>query len=99
MAETKNEFLMYRDKPFVRSGNTIYYGNLCDDFYLVLKILSAKEENGLKIADRVMVNLIKNDPSLKPNDRIIHKIEKSDLYSAMVIGRSWLDQAQAPKAK
>ena len=99
MAETKTEFLMYKDKPFVRSGNTIYYGNLCDDFYLVLKILSEKEEGGIKVADRVMVNLIKNDPSLKPNDRILHKIEKSSLYSAISIGKIWLDQAEASKAK
>ena len=99
MAETKNEFLMYKDKPFVRSGNTIYYGNLCDDFYLVLKILSEKEEGGIKVADRVMVNLIKIDPSLKPNDRILHKIEKSSLYSAISIGKIWLDQAEASKAK
>lgn len=99
MAETKNEFLMYKDKPFVRSGNTIYYGNLCDDFYLVLKILSEKEEDGIKVADRVMVNLIKNDPSLKPNDRILHKIEKSSLYSAISIGKIWLDQAETSKAK
>lgn len=99
MADTKNEFLMYKDKPFVRSGNTIYYGNLCDDFYLVLKILSEKEEGGIKVADRVMVNLIKNDPSLKPNDRILHKIEKTSLYSAISIGKIWLDQAEASKAK
>ena len=99
MAETKNEFLMYKDNPFVRSGNTIYYGNLCDDFYLVLKILSEKEEDGIKVADRVMVNLIKNDPSLKPNDRILHKIEKSSLYSAISIGKIWLDQAETSKAK
>ncbi|MGN1419241.1 MAG: hypothetical protein ACI4W6_07915 [Acutalibacteraceae bacterium] len=98
MSETNNnEFLIYKDRPFVRSGNTIYYGNLCDDHYLVLKILSSKEENGLKVADRVVVNLIKNDPALKPADRIIHKIEKNDLYSAMLIGRSWLEQAQASK--
>ncbi len=93
MAEnSKSEFLMYKDKPFVRSGNTIYYGNLWDQYYLILKIVSSKEENGLQIADKVMVNLYKNDPSLKPNERIIHKIEKNDLYSAVTIGRNWLEQ-------
>lgn len=88
---------MYKDRPFVRSGNTIYYGNLCDDFYLVMKIASTKEEDGIQVADKVIVNLIKNDPSLKPNDRILHKIEKPDLFSAMTIGRSWLDQAAGLK--
>lgn len=93
----KKEFLMYQDKPFVRSGNTIYYGNLCDDYYLVLKILSTKKDGNIEVADRVVVNLYKNDPSLKPNERIIHKIEKSSLYSAMVIGKSWLEQTKAAK--
>lgn len=94
---TKSEFLMYKDKPFVRSGNIIYYGNLCDDYYLVLKILSSNQEDGVEIADRVVVNLYKNDPSLKPADRIIHKIEKSSLYSAMTIGMSWLEQTCSAK--
>lgn len=98
MAEkAKNEFLMYKGKPFVRNGNTIYYGNLCDDFYLALKILSTKDEGKLKVADRVVVNLIKNDPALKASERIIHKTEKSDLHSAMMIGLSWLEQAAKAK--
>ena len=93
----KNEFLMYKDRPFVRNGNTIYYGSLSDAYYLMMKILSTKEECGMKVADRVVVTLVKNDPSLKPNDRMIRKVEKSDLYGAMTIGSSWLEQAEAAK--
>ena len=26
-AKKKNEFLTYKDKPLVRKGNTLYYGN------------------------------------------------------------------------
>lgn len=94
MAEkSANEFLMYKGMPFVRNGNTIYYGNLSDDYYLLIKLLSAKDEGGIKVSDRVMVHLIKNDPTLKPNDRIVHRVERDDLHSAMVIGVSWLEQA------
>ena len=32
MAEKKNDFLTYKGKPLVRNGNTIYYGDMNDDF-------------------------------------------------------------------
>ncbi|MCM1363582.1 MAG: hypothetical protein NC122_00565 [Faecalibacterium sp.] len=92
-AKKKSEFLMYKDRPLVRKGNTIYYGNLSDDFVLVLQILSTKESNGVQLADRVMVQLLKNDENLRPNERIVHKIEKKGLYSAMHIGCIWLERA------
>ena len=34
----KSPFPMYRGKPLVRSGDTIYYGNMTDKY--VIKILS-----------------------------------------------------------
>ncbi|MCI6771381.1 MAG: hypothetical protein ACI4XE_06710 [Acutalibacteraceae bacterium] len=92
-AKKKNEFLEYKGRPLVRKGNTIYYGSLADDFVLVLQILSTKEQNGLTVADRVMVQLLKNDPDLRLNERIVHKIEKRGLYSAMHIGSFWLEKA------
>ena len=92
-AKKKSEFLMYKDKPLVRCGNILYYGSLGDDFVLMLQVLSTKESNGLETADRVQVQLLKNDPDLRPNERIIHKTEKKGLYSAMHIGSIWLERA------
>ena len=40
------QFLTYKGRPLVRGGNTIYYGNMSDDYVCVLQILSTKEENG-----------------------------------------------------
>ena len=37
MAE-KNDFLMYKGKPLVRNGDTIYYGNMSDDFVIMMRI-------------------------------------------------------------
>ena len=31
-AKKKNQFLMYKNRPLVRKGNTIYYGRHSDDF-------------------------------------------------------------------
>ena len=92
-AKKKNEFLMYKDKPLVRKGNTIYYGSLADDFVLMLQVLSTKEVDGVEMADRVSVQLINTDPNVRPHDRIAHKTEKKGLYAALDIGRIWLERA------
>ena len=84
---------MYKNRPLVRKGNTIYYGSLSDDFVLMLQILSTKDVNGLQMADRVSVQLINTDPDVRPHDRIAHKTEKKGLYSALDIGTTWLERA------
>ena len=91
--KTKNSFLMYKDKPLVRKGNTLYYGNMSDAFVLMLQILSTKEVNGVQVADKVSVQLINTDPNVRPHDRIAHKTEKKGLFAAMDIGRTWLERA------
>ena len=91
--KTKNSFLMYKDKPLVRKGNTLYYGSMSDAFVLMLQILSTKEVNGIQVADKVSVQLINTDPNVRPHDRIAHKTEKKGLFAAMDIGRIWLERA------
>ena len=91
MAEQK-EFLMYKGKPLVRKGGTIYYGNMSDKYVVMLQILSTKKEGNLDIADRVMVQLLSTDDSLDIKDRIIKKSEKIGLYNAMDIGAIWLER-------
>lgn len=94
-AKKKSEFLMYKNRPLVRKGNTIYYGSLSDEFVLMLQILSTKDVNGAQMPDRVSVQLINTDPNVRPHDRIAHKTEKKGLYSALDIGCTWLERALA----
>ncbi len=89
----KAEFLTYKDKPLVRKGNQIYYGNMSDKFVIVFDIKSTKEVDGLKVADRVSVQLVSTDPNAGPHERIVRRTEKKGLYSAMDIGSVWLDRA------
>lgn len=95
MAEKKeeNQLLMFKDKPLVRCGNTIYYGDMSDPYVILIQIVSKKEENGLEISDKVMVQLISTDPDASPRERIIKKSEKKSLYNAMDIGAIWLKRA------
>ena len=91
----KNEikFLTYKGKPLVRSGNTIYYGDMNDPFVIMLSITSTKEFKGMTIADRVVVQMLNTDPDCRPRDRIVKKAEKRGLYNAMDIGAIWLQRA------
>ena len=39
----KSEYTMYRGRPLVRSGRTIYYGDPGQDYVVLMTLHSAKE--------------------------------------------------------
>lgn len=89
-----SEFLTYKGKPLVRSGNTIYYGNMTDAFVVMLQIQSQGEPLGdLTLADKITIQLLATDPNLNPVEKIIKKSEKNGLYDAMDIASIWLERA------
>lgn len=87
------EFLMYKGKPLVRSGNVLYYGNMADKYVIMLQILTTKNVKDMTVADKIQVQLMSTNPELRMKDRIIKKSEKSGLYNAMDIGSIWLERA------
>ena len=100
MATKKNNespFLTYKGKPLVRSGNTIYYGNMSDKYVIMLQIMDSKDLDGLEISGKVLVQLMYTDPDIRTKDRIVKKSEKNGLYNAMDIGAIWLERALAGK--
>ncbi len=94
MAEkVKNDFLTYKGKPLVRNGDTIYYGNMSDDYVIMMRITSKKEFEGLDLAAKVTVQLLKTDPDASAKERIVKTSEKKGLFAAMDIAEIWLDRA------
>ena len=89
----KQDFLTYKNRPLVRSGNTIYYGNMTDKFVIKMDIKSTKKQNDLDIADKVAVSLVHTDDNMNPKDRVIKSSEKSGLYEALDLGAIWLERA------
>jgi hypothetical protein len=85
-------FLTYKGKPLVRNENTVYYGNMNEEYVVMLNITSTKKVKDLEVADRVVVQLVSTDPDVRPRDRIIKKAEKRGLYNAMDIGTVWLER-------
>ncbi len=89
------KYIMYKGKPLVRENNIICYGDMEDEYYLFLMILTNKKENGIEVPDKILVQIL----STKEKNKIIKQGEKSGLYDALDIGIIWLERALADKAK
>ncbi len=92
MAE--NKLPLYKGKPLVRCGNTVYYGHPAEAYVAMLQILSTKPgPDGNPAAQKVMVQILSTDESLSPKDRIIKKTEKNSLFEAISIASIWLERS------
>lgn len=90
MAE--QDFLMYKGKPIVYDGKTIYYGSTAEKYVIEMQILSTKKVAGEEIADSISVTLLSTDDSLAPADRVIKEAKKDGLNNALEIASIWLDR-------
>lgn len=93
MAQAKETLLTYKGRPLVRSGNTLYYGDMAEKCVIVLQVLTTKTVGNLTVADKVQVQLLLTDPEVRMKDRLLKKSEKVGLYNAMDIGSIWLERA------
>jgi hypothetical protein len=85
----QGEYLMYKDKPLVREGNTICYGDKSEKCILILEIMKYKEVDGNKVPDTILIQVIdSNDPN-----KIVKQGQKSGLYEAFSLGLVWLEMA------
>lgn len=86
------KFLEYKGKPLVRSGNTIYYGDMNDAYVVCLNIKNSSKLKDITLAEDVTIQLLATDESLSPKDRIIKKSEKKGLFDALDLGATWLER-------
>ena len=87
MAE-KKKYLEYKGKPFIRRGNTIFYGDPTDDFMIELLIQDTTPGNGIEISGNIMIQLINNNRSGK--DHVVKTAQRDGLFAAMAIAEFWL---------
>ena len=93
MSNQAPSFLQYKGKPFVRSGNMIYYGDLSDPCVVMLQILNSTKEGGLDLSGTVSLMLMLTDESIPLPQRVLKKSEKEGLYVAMDLASIWLERA------
>ncbi len=87
MAEEK-KYLSYKGKPFVRRGNTIFYGDPREDFMIELLIQDTKPGNGIEISQNVLIQLINNNRSGK--EHVVKTAQREGLFAALDIAEFWL---------
>jgi len=87
MAETREKvsgsYLEYRGWPLVREENTICYGDMNEKCYLLLEIMSYKDN----LPDMILIQVV---DSKDPN-KILRQGQKNGLYEAFNLGVIWLD--------
>ncbi len=86
------EFLMYKGRPLVRSGQTLYYGSMGDKCVAHLQVKSEQQLNGISTANKVVVQLISTDETLPLKERILNKAERDGLYEALSIAGIWMER-------
>lgn len=85
-------FLTYKGKPLVRSGSSLYYGDMNEPYVVCLSIKDAEELKDITLAKDVTVQLLSTDDTLSPKDRVLKKSEKPGLFTALDLGIVWLER-------
>ena len=94
MAENKQDYLTYKGRPLVRKGDTLYYGDMAEQYVIKMKITESQKDGGVQHATKVLVQMLDTDQK----GHVLKKSEKNGLYEAMDIGAIWLDRALAEKS-
>jgi len=93
MSETK-QTLTYKERPLVRCGDEIYYGNMTDKYIILFKILSYKTVNDQQLPDKVQIQMLYTDPDIKGKGKIVRSSEKNSMTVALELATAWLDRGK-----
>lgn len=85
----EGKYLMYKNRPLVREGDTIVYGDMTEKCILIMEIFSYKQEGGVKVPDTILVQVVESEDQ----NKIVRQGEKKGLYDAFGYGLIWLEQA------
>lgn len=86
----------YKGYPLLRRGAEILYGNIEDDYIILLLLQSVKKIGDLDVASKVSVALLPTSAVTKEGIAVekCERTHKSDgLYEALDTGYKWLAKA------
>lgn len=87
------QFPTYKGKPLVRCGDVLYYGSMTDRYVVRLEIKSKKKVKDMDVADKVSIQLMLTDQTIRNRKQIVKTSEKNGLYLAMDLADVWLTRA------
>jgi len=83
-----SEILKYKDRPLVRRGNQIFYGNPEDPYIIMLRVNSSEKNGDLELSKNISVILQETK-----SGKMIKKAEREGMFAAMDIAEYWLIDA------
>ncbi len=83
------DYILYKERPLVKSGETMYYGYAEDGYIVMLKELDTTEENGETIPNNMALTLMKTSSDLS-NISIEKTAQKQGLASSLEMADIWL---------
>lgn len=86
----QNTGFIYKNKPLVRSGDKIFYGDPADKYIICMTVETDKNVNGLNIPEKLQIQLISTDPSMSKRKRIVRTTSKEGFYRSLDIAEAWL---------
>lgn len=92
MAISKYDILEYKGRPLIRSGKTIYYGDMTDPYVALLQITETKEFHEMELPTRISIQILSTDETLPLIKRIKKNSEKNSFYEALRIASIWLER-------
>ena len=100
--DIKGDFVVYKGKPLVRNNNVYCYGDMADDYVLLLMVISTakvKTPDGkeAEVPDSIIGQIISTDQSKSPADKLAKQFDKKGLYDALDFGIGWLNKFNKKK--
>ena len=88
----KKQYLLYKGRPLVRDDQTIVYGDMKEDKYvLILEIFNYKEEKGHQVPSSILIQVVESANTAN----IVKQGQKQNIYEAFSMGVTWLERALA----
>lgn len=89
------QFSVYKGYPLVRNNNIIYYGNMYNEYVVMIQIMHTHKVGDVEVADKVKVFRMLTDDSLPANKKITKTADKDSLYDALDIASAWMSRLES----
>ena len=90
-ALTERDVLVYREKPLLRDGNILYYGDFKENFIVRFTILESEKVNDLDMAKKITIELLEKNGDDINSAKLTKKAERTSMWAALDIGIYWLE--------
>ena len=83
----KNEYLEYKGKPLVRQDNEIIYGDMSDNYYIYMMIMTEKDTENGTVPDKIMVQLRESSSGSPKEQKVVNGLKVAFDYAD-----AWLER-------